>query len=639
MYLFDLFLLFISVTSIFNIALLAAGRFSAYNTLALGLVTSFLIIKIFKLRIKLKDKRFDKWVFLILLLALVFRYKPYLYIMGAQDQGTYVLMSRQYELQGSLNYHDYFRDTLTKEQQKLYDKHGPYLLPGFQKWGSDRSNFIMKLYPLHPSWMAIFGSIFGRDNRVYSLTMFSLISIYALYLLGYEMSGKKRAGYLAALFLAVNPAHAFFSKFPVTEIVALAFTSSSFYYLLKYYHKPNRFYLILSALLINVFYYTRMSSFMYIPFYYLIAVLVVLIVKNKNVKRDLLIYLAFVFALFGISFLFYKEFMSALFYEIYRPYVLAFGGNKFLLGIITMLAVLSIKFWRDLKKKQQQNFIHLADKVLPATMLLAMIVPIIRSVATSPFTKTFLYGTILYISPIILVLYPVFVLQICKKSKELYLLAVFTTLFFVITTSFILKVPNHYYHLRYAISEVVPFYLLLGALTLDQIQKRRTLILVITITILCFIPFTLIQTQGTEGPQTSSYKEIFQAVGKNDLLLVNKNYRSGSAMMAPLKYFYNLNTFIIDKTEDLANPNVTQLTTKFDKTFLLTDEILKDKEKLKDIRIRYSYFNTSNQYSTHAYSYLPIESQKQIINETLTCFLPPTSYYTVYKDLYLYRIK
>lgn len=639
MYLFDLFLLFISITSIFNIVLLTIGKFSALNALTFALVISLLIIKIFKLRIKLKDERFDKWIFLILLLALAFRYKPYLYIMGAQDQGTYVLMSRQYELQGSLNYHDYFRDTLTKEQQELYDKHDPYLLPGFQKWGSDRSNFIMKLYPLHPSWMAIFGSIFGRDNRVYSLTMFSLISIYALYLLGYEMSGKKRAGYLAALFLAVNPAHTFFSKFPVTEIVALAFTSSSFYYLLKYYHKPNRFYLIISALLINAFYYTRMSSFMYMPFYYLLTASVVLIIKNKNVKKDLLIYLAFVFALFGISFLFYKEQMPALFYEIYHSYFLALGANKFLLGIIAMFAVLPIKILGELKKRQQKNIIYLANRILPATLLLTTAIPIILSVTTSSFTKTLLYGTILHISPIILALYPVFVLRICKKSKELYLLAIFIAFFFVIATSLILEIPYHYYHLRYAISEVIPFYLLLGALTFDQIHKKRTLILGVIITILCFIPFTLIQTQGTEGPQINSYKEIVQTIGKNDLLLVNKNYRSGSAMMAPLKYFYNLNTLIIDKTEDLADPNITSLTAKFDKTFLLTDETLKDKEKLKDIKIKYGYFNTPNQCSTHAYSYLSIESQKQIINGTLACFLPPTSYYTVYEDLYLYKIK
>lgn len=208
LHLYEILLFYVSVVSIFCILLLSVSKFSAFRVLVLSAIVLIIFFLIFKPILILKDERFGVLLPFILFIALVLRLPTYLYVMGGQDEGTYINMSRQYELQGSLYYTDYFRQTLNDDQKKLYDKHMPYLLPGFQQWGPDRSHYVMKFYPLHPAWMAIFGALFGRDNRVLSLTFFSLISIVSFYLLGYEISGRsKRTGYLIALLLALNPTH------------------------------------------------------------------------------------------------------------------------------------------------------------------------------------------------------------------------------------------------------------------------------------------------------------------------------------------------------------------------------------------------------------------------------------------------
>src|SRR5208283_6012335 len=96
-------------------------------------------------------------------------------------------------------------------------------------------------------------------------------------------------------FIAINPLHVFFSKFPMSEMGALAFMSSALYCLLRYYRntvngKRYACYLFLSAGLIGCFAFTRMTLTVYMPFFYMLSVLTILRIKDPMTKRQLLWY-------------------------------------------------------------------------------------------------------------------------------------------------------------------------------------------------------------------------------------------------------------------------------------------------------------------------------------------------------------
>src|SRR5262249_9412998 len=246
---FEVLSLFVLSTSVSGLGLLMLQSFSALRSLSLGSVLCFLLAKVFHLSIR--RPVFDARLCSILLIAACFRALPYLYIPGGQDQGIYVSMAPTYERTGSPFYVDSLRITLQHlGLGKYYDKysiartfpksaffydiahHARYTknkyegwyLPGIYISDLEQSKYVFQFLPLHPIWMAIAGRILGWSNEVYALVCFSLFSIAALYYLTFELTrGRLLPSCLVGIFLATNPLHAFFSKFPVSEVVFLAF--------------------------------------------------------------------------------------------------------------------------------------------------------------------------------------------------------------------------------------------------------------------------------------------------------------------------------------------------------------------------------------------------------------------------------
>lgn len=695
-YLWDVFLFFISVTSLTTALLLALQKFYILPTLALSLFIVFLSIKILKIKISLKDPRFDKVLLVILLLALVFRLPPYLYLLGGQDQGTYVNISKQYEISHALFAVDHYRETLNKEQQKLYDKEGNYLMPSIEKWNRPNSEYSMALYPLHPAWMSIFGNLFGTNNRVYSLTMFSLISIISFYLLAYEISGKKkRIGYVVALLLAVNPLHAFFSKLPVSEIVALALTSSGFYYLVKYFNEATRknikyFYLVLSALLITAFNFTRMSSFLYVPFFYLISLAVVLYVKEKQVKIHLLLYVAFLITSFWLSYRYYAIFMSPL-YDLVYPATITQLLKVYLdfipvdleirlrvIGIIALiifvLTTLLTK-WKVFKKVmvRDANFVPIAIGLFFILLLLIFVQDItnLKFLTPDPINR---YGTagfgwmsvknhslyiiLLYTGLVAFISY--LIANFCLPFIKIYnksliiLLDIFVIFFIAVNTLFTKEVLYHYYFSRYFLTEAVPYLLLFVVLFLGNFRGRKidkVWEVILVVTFLYFAFFTSVQLYGKEMPKLNFYNKLRNTVSDKDLLMFyissppgTNKYEANFDMyaFAPFKWYYNLHTLVLSKPDDFNLQEVINLMAKSEKTYLLTNEKI-DNSKLillSSEKLTYNDFNVSSACNKHTYEFLSIEKTKTLpIPEFAECLTVPNVYYTRYKNYYLYEVR
>lgn len=611
-----------------------------------------------------------------------------LYVMGGQDQGTYLNMSALFQRQGKLLVRNTFRDTLTKEEQNLFDLHGKYVLPGFQQQGPDESVYLMKFYPLFPASVALFSLVFGADMGFYALTVFSLFSILGFYLLTLEITKDRQMANLVALLIAIQPTHVFFSKFPLTEMATLAFTSFGFYFLIKSFSqidnsekgsgkpKPQLILnLALSLLMFNAFFYTRMSSFIYIPFFLIILILIIL--NDRKNFWAYSIYTSGWILLFLTSFAFYYKKQYALYDTIIGNYVKRVLGPDVLPVLITLsiayasilLAVYLVGKNKILDKVKNLSFsLSTFAYLLAATFVLFDISDQISKLLTFTensnrwyFVSGFLsslkhltfYQTIIHIGPFLFLLVLVSSIFIYKNREKfssdqkptLQIVTIFPAYFLLVTSLFASIFDYNYYRSRYLISEVIPYTILLAVVIYHYTRENRTLNKIFKVLIGCTIIyyafFSFIQMGTSEGPDVSFYNNLIKTVGKDSLLLVDKSYRSGSAVTAPLVWYYNLSAFIVDE-EILKSPILANLIDKNEKVYLLAPyptSTLTPNQSEK-MRLRYNYFSSNPDCSEHSYSYLPIESQTYYLPKNkLSCFLLPSAYFTAYIDLYLFKIK
>lgn len=215
----------------------------------------------------------------ILLVALVFRLAPYSYVLGGQDQGVYTNMAAELVRTGDIAVTDTEYDRLAAvgaEAAYVRDNYSVPFLPGVyttQRGGKPELEF--QFYHVFPVWLATFGGILGLGSAGYALTFLALASIVFFQRLAVELSGSARIGAAAGLLLALNPLHAFFSKFPLTEVPTLGFSAAGFCFLAMYAAAPTGVrplrWLVLSTLAFACLFLTRVSGFMYLPLLLLVA--------------------------------------------------------------------------------------------------------------------------------------------------------------------------------------------------------------------------------------------------------------------------------------------------------------------------------------------------------------------------------
>ncbi len=269
----------------------------------------------------------------IVLLASLFRAEPYPWIHGGQDQGVYVSMSAYFQagggvfiadpIFGKLNQAglaDVYRATLPQDRLQL----GVY-------YGGAK-DYVFQFYHLHPLWMAIFADLFGDEARLYSLTFFSLLSIVFLSLLTFELSNSRAAALSVGILLAINPLHTFFSKWPVTEVVALAFSSMALYYLARAWRLAHsvfhaRWALVIAALSLSMLFFVRITGFFYLPLLLLLFMLGSWLqkVRGEGFGRDL--------ALFAVGCM--VLYVSSVFYGLHFSEPYSAGIYRLTVGMVT----------------------------------------------------------------------------------------------------------------------------------------------------------------------------------------------------------------------------------------------------------------------------------------------------------------
>lgn len=629
---YELICLFVIIASVLSIALISYDHFHASYVLLGLLIASLLVYPLYCKVNFLIDDRFGIVFFSILVVAILLRWSPYPHHVGGQDQGLYINLSSTYEKYGSLNYTDLFRNMLTDQQKILYDRNGGSIVPGVEIVDKTKSIQQMPFYPLHSLWMANFAKLLGPYYRAYSLLFFSLLSIVGIYLITLEISNNNRlAALLAASFASLNPGLVFFSKFPVSEIVALAFTVNGFYFLVKGYRaiesggKCGRDFLI-SVGMFNCFFYTRMSSFFYIPIFLVILFGGLIDLKNNHDRGKLLAYCCALIVCFGISNYFYYKLMPALYYDIISRYIAPFGEYwRLVLGIsvLSVIFIFALLFYGIQKpfiylwiRNRILRFGNIFPIFLPVAILL-FLAPIYKSYITgaidsySPYhfkvepgidTIVFsgLYRIFLYLSPIgFCILLLSSISSTIRNNKYSVLLLLFISSM-ILVMLFKPCAPYAFYYDRYYISEIVPYSLIIIALTLGfylSHQNRNSRIfslLAICLIIGYFAFFSLAQLGKTEGSYPDFFYEVDRQVAEGDLLLLEEDYFPRPRhIKTPLMYYLGKNVFPIKTENDIVKQEIIDLKVKYRNTYLLSAKRHSDRsdfELIKKMKYREGFF-------------------------------------------------
>jgi len=272
---------FAVATSLIGLSATLAGIFHAPQVLVIGIIIAGTLGYATRNHSPNLPGAKPRWshLLLLLLVALIFRVPPYNYVTGGQDEGVYVNIGNYIDKTGGIDIHDEIQqklqDTSYLEQYLSNNTIGSNYLLGVYKLAGQGHKKDGKLqfqfYDLFPVWIAVFCGLFGQTSGVWSLTFLSLLSIVLFYRIALMITSSYRAALAAGGLLALNPLHAFFSKFPVTEVPTLCFALIGFVMLLAYWSAPaiqrRTWWLSLSVFAFLCVFATRISGFMYVPFF------------------------------------------------------------------------------------------------------------------------------------------------------------------------------------------------------------------------------------------------------------------------------------------------------------------------------------------------------------------------------------
>jgi hypothetical protein len=667
----DFIVVYLSLVSIVNVILLTAGLFNAFYSLLISIALLLVGLLIFRTKVKFEFKKFSLLLIPILLLAIFLRAKPQLYLTGGQDQGTYVSLSKQYEINGSLYMTDEIRETLPKEAQEEYDRGNIFL--GVDMMDGDTSTFVMPFYPVFPSWMSIFGPIFGSDNRVYALTFFSILSIVGFYLLSTEVGkGKKGVGLLATFLLAINPLHVYFSRIPTTEIVAVVFMFFGLYYMLRWFYslkgpRARNWEGFVSLISFNALFYTRMSAVFILPVAVIILLYGFILVKNKATKKVYISYGVTWLLTFIISLFFYKIFLPQLFDQIVGNRFLSYFENPYIsVSVIVFSVIFAITMFLQKGRELVGTAMRFIYKKLWLIFLFTIFSLMIYSLyfyvkevfveggieflsyeSLSALKQQGFLTTVLYLSPLGFVLL-VFSVWDRRKTNNLYIGVILLILIGSLLYNWgILRLTQyHYYFARYQLTELIPFGLLLISILLGSMLKRPKLkilsVFLIVLLSIYSLYFSVIQLRDSEGLKIENLEYIEDLVGEDDaLIVVRTDFTSFNQIVFPLRYYYGIDVVPMLSPRYLQNDDFKEIKYSHENSYILStistfeEGNPKRFELIGEVEFRNNYF-------VHCFrdqdKYFDMTGHSEDLPLCEYMVIPNRYYYGTY-SLYLYRWK
>lgn len=515
---------------------------------------------------------------LVLGVGMFFRLPPYAYVLGGQDQGLYVNMAMELVRTGGLHPTDQVLAALADPAHRdayLAANYTPTIyLPGVY---TSPEGLVFQFYHLFPVWLALFEMGGGPDVAVYGLIFLSLLSLIFFQWLAQVLTGSSRVGLAAGLLLAVNPLHAFFSKFPLTEVPTLAFSAMGLAFLAMYWRNRDAAadarLLLLSAAGFGLVFATRISGFMYMPFVLVVFGCAQLFETSSRRRNAAALWALAVIWLYAVSVLYGLKWSAPYVHDIYRQSFEPLLGEGWwpalqvaMWAVVVACAALWATAQWDVKLGWLRRLVFVGGRALPFLALALVGVGLFKAYRLG-FTDTYAHdiwlGTRLnlshqgwrgffsaslpaagvYLSPFVLAAFLVAALR-RNLPPQLGLLLFFAVCFLGHICLLQWYIPYQPYYARYLVSEAVPYILLFAICGTATFAGRSSLKSLLALGAIWGAALSFMQLGKSENEGTQdSLDTIASVADRGDVILLDESI--GGALVwelqTPLVYSYGLN--------------------------------------------------------------------------------------------------
>lgn len=556
---------------------------------------------------------------LLLLITLFFRLPAYHYVLGGQDEGLYTNIAHHLIESGRIDANDEVMQKLEGspylqrylEDNRIYEGQSPTLyLLGVYARQPQTSHLVFQFYYLFPVWMAVVGGIAGLTWGVYALTFFALLSVAFFYRLTLLLTRSHGAALVSGGLLALNPLHAFFSKFPVTEMPTLAFSLIGFTLLATFWtaeqseRKSRWLWLSVGAFL--CLFLTRISGFMYMPFFGALAFASLIWDKDLQRRNGMqrwmvavtIVYFASVY--YGLHWSrYYSRDMYFLSFEPLFGHHWKWAVEILVLG--SLMFWIGVALWARLPQRRERYGslliwpVHLTIGCIVFAGLLLGLLKIYWLGWTNHYSGADVIDTrwhlsnggwnaaaasslstlVVYVGPFLAI---AFLVLIWRRSQDarLEFLRCFAGGFFVYAALLQWILPYGPYYARYLLSELVPYLILFVVCTWAALRKDRARAVLSASLFLSLVYATALSAaQIGKEENDGAYRALARLtapVEKSDLILLDSlhNNINTSEVKTPLLYTFGHDVVTIGSEGLADNGYLAELNGLYDDLFLIS---------------------------------------------------------------------
>jgi hypothetical protein len=587
----------VPVASLAATVLLICGAFTAQRALAIGAVFAAIVAP------RLRIPGFERWpgkglvaIASVLIVALLLRWPPALYVQGGQDEGVYVSMAAHFAESGKLEVIDALRarlrDTDAVARYDANNLDARLYQPGFYINPATPGRYVPQFYPVHSLWLAMFGDIFGMAQAPMSQIFFGLVSLLFAALLAERIAGDWRAGVAFAALLSVLPLHVFFSKFPISEMPTLAFALMGWFALSCYQEttrtEPSPLWLVAAVIAFATVFFSRISGFNYLPVFAACGLVTQTFVDDRRIRVQWAIAWWAIAAAYALSVLY------GLVYS--RPYAtdiywMGFGAlYPRLPWIVVSLAVFAVAAFAATTRERVRARLRL---LLSATwslgqrwgvvVLFAIVALGFVRIGVLAFTDSYqdhpwydsfwhashggydtwrlgaLWVVAEHLSPFAAALLPL-ALWRPGDSPARALLIVFALSMTAYTALVQWFVPYQYYYARYYLSELVPYLLLLVIIAAYDTRRAASSRVILRAALACAVAYFVWYTWPLIGFREAdgaydSIGRIASSMDSDDVLLFDAKATPIAAheLVTPLRFVFERFVYVVHDASALQD--------------------------------------------------------------------------------------
>jgi hypothetical protein len=581
---------------------------------------------------------------LLSLLCMLFRLPAYNYVLGGQDEGIYVNVAQAIERTGTIDVNDMvleklkgspFVGTYLAENRVEYAKY----LPGIYSPDPVGTKLEFQFYHLFPVWMALFSGVFGSTFGIYALSFFAWLSVLFFYRLALVISRSRNVALLAGLFLALNPLHVFFSKFPVTEVPTLAFSLVGFTYLAAFWNKAgvasSYRWLWISGASFAALFATRISGFMYVPFFIALAIASTIIDTHRERRDAILTWAISVVALYALSVFYGFYFSSQYAGDIYRMSFEPILHSEWRVGVTAIVLIVFVA-WAALTWIARSDGVRVRMRrylVMPLRQAVGTLVVLSLAVGlfkiyrlgwtdhyihdywlgdmwglahsgTQAVKSSSLFELAVYLGPLLPACFLAFVVR-RQDNPQIEFLRLFVSGFFVYVALLQWIIPYGPYYARYLLSELVPYLTLFVVLAWSCMAPAPWKKVIKSMLAISLVYMTIASAQQLGKSETAgiyaALQQLLAPADSSDLVLIDSSqsaFPTESQIKTSMLYTFGRSAVSVSEKSLGDRAYLATLNALYDDTFLVSENAMvpAEFEPLGSTRVKFWSFAPSHWY-------------------------------------------